>query len=161
MRDISKRPKAPILTEVKRRLSVCLPLALVRILNEEQNRVEIAVQEVLKQLDSNPGLESVQLDSSERFAIKQEPIVITKECEGSYFVRDACSVYADKTRVSNVGDIVLYLMFSKLRLFAPDLAADIRMFERKRLTKQEYTVLEKRQRQLETELRYIRQRLVQ
>ncbi|HHA2980541.1 TPA: hypothetical protein ACOFDS_003259 [Stenotrophomonas maltophilia] len=128
-------------------------------MNEEQNRVEIAVQDALNQLDSNPGLESVQLDSSERFAVKQEPIVITKECEGSYFVRDACSVYADKTRVSNVGDIVLYLMFSKLRLYAPDLAADIRMFERKRLTKQEYTVLEARQRQLETELRYIRQRL--
>lgn len=159
MRDISKRPKTPILAEIKRRLSVCLPLALVRILNEEQNRVEIAVQDALNQLDSNPGLESVQLDSSERFAVKQEPIVITKECEGSYFVRDACSVYADKTRVSNVGDIVLYLMFSKLRLYAPDLAADIRMFERKRLTKQEYTVLEARQRQLETELRYIRQRL--
>ncbi|WP_180846379.1 hypothetical protein [Stenotrophomonas maltophilia] len=83
MRDISKRPKAPILTEIKRRLSVCLPLALVRILNEEQNRVEIAVQEVLKQLDTNPGLAPVQLDSSERFAIKQEPIIITKECEGS------------------------------------------------------------------------------
>ncbi len=159
MRDISKRPKTPILAEIKRRLSVCLPLALVRILNEEQNRVEIAVQDALNQLDSNPRLESVQLDSSERFAVKQEPIVITKECEGSYFVRDACSVYADKTRVSNVGDIVLYLMFSKLRLYAPDLAADIRMFERKRLTKQEYTVLEARQRQLETELRYIRQRL--
>ncbi|WP_423163924.1 hypothetical protein [Stenotrophomonas maltophilia] len=159
MRDISKRPKAPILAEIKRRLSVCLPLALVRILNEEQNRVEIAVREVLKQLDSNRGLESVQLDSSERFAVKQEPIVITKEGEDRYLVRDACSVYADKTRVSCVEDIVLYLMFSKLRLYAPDLAADIRMFERKRLTKQEYAVLEKRQRQLETELRYIRQRL--
>ncbi|MBA0446142.1 hypothetical protein [Stenotrophomonas maltophilia] len=159
MRDISKRPKAPILTEVKRRLSVCLPLALVRILNEEQNRVEIAVKDALKQLDSNRRLESVQLDSSERFAVKQEPIVITKEGEDRYLVRDACSVYADKTRVSCVEDIVLYLMFSKLRLYAPDLAADIRMFERKRLTKQEYTVLEKRQRQLETELRYIRQRL--
>ena len=159
MRDISKRPKAPILMEVKRRLSVCLPLALVRILNEEQTRVEIAVQDALRRLDSQPGVVSVQLDSTERFAIEQEPIVITKECEGSYFVRDACSIYADKTRVSNVKDIVLYLMFSKLRLFAPDLAADIRMFERKRLTKKEYTVLEERQRQLETELRYIRQRL--
>lgn len=159
MRDITKRPKPPILAEIKRRLSVCLPLALVRTLNEEQNRVEIAVKDALKQLDSKRGLESVQLDSSERFAVKQEPIVIIKECEDSYFVRDACSIYADKTRVSNVEDIVLYLMFSKLRLFAPDLAADIRMFERKRLTKQEYTVLEKRQRQLETELRYIRQRL--
>lgn len=159
MRDISKRPKAPILTEIKRRLSVCLPLALVRILNEEQNRVEIAVQEALNELDSSPGLEWVQLDSSERFAIKQEAVVIAKEGEGSYIVRDACSVYADKTRASCVEDIVLYLMFSKLRLFAPDLAADIRMFERKRLTREEYTVLEKRQRQLETELRYIRQRL--
>ncbi|EKT4082948.1 hypothetical protein QEG29_001157 [Stenotrophomonas maltophilia] len=159
MRDISKRPKAPILTEIKRRLSVCLPLALVRILNEEQNRVEIAVRDALKKLDSNPGLESVQMDSSERFAVKQEPIVITKEGEDRYLVRDACSVYADKTRVSCVEDIVLYLMFSKLRLYAPDLAADIRMFERKRLTKQEYTVLEERQRQLEIELRYIRQRL--
>jgi len=159
MRDISKRPKAPILTEIKRRLSVCLPLALLRILNEEQTRVEIAVQDALQQLDSNGGLVSVQLDSTERFAIKQEPIVITKEFEGSYFVRDACSIYADKTRVSSVQDIVLYLMFSKLRIYAPDLAADIRMFERKRLTKEEYTVLEKRQRQLETELRYIRQRL--
>lgn len=159
MRDISKKPKAPIMTEVKRRLSVCLPLALVRILNEEQNRVEIAVRDALKQLDSNPGLESVQMDSSERFAVKQEPIVITKEGEDRYLVRDACSVYADKTRVSCVEDIVLYLMFSKLRLYAPDLAADIRMFERKRLTKQEYTVLEERQRQLEIELRYIRQRL--
>lgn len=159
MRDITKRPKPPILAEIKRRLSVCLPLALVQILNEEQNRVEIAVQDALRQLDTNPGLESVQLDSSERFAVKQEPIVITKECGDRYLVRDACSVYADKTRVSNVEDIVLYLMFSKLRLYAPDLAADIRMFERKRLTKQEYTLLEKRQRQLETELRYIRQRL--
>lgn len=159
MRDITKRPKPPILAEIKRRLSVCLPLALVRILNEGQNRVEIAVKDALKQLDSKRGLESVQLDSSDRFAVKQEPVVITKEREGSYFVRDACSIYADKTRVSCVEDIVLYLMFSKLRLFAPDLAADIRMFERKRLTKQEYTILEKRQRQLETELRYIRQRL--
>lgn len=159
MRDITKRPKPPILAEIKRRLSVCLPLALVRTLNEEQNRVEIAIQDALKQLDSNPGLASVQLDSSERFAIKQEAVVIAKEGEGSYTVRDACSVYADKTRVSCVEDIVLYLMFSKLRLFAPDLAADIRMFERKRLTKKEYTVLEERQRQLETELRYIRQRL--
>jgi len=159
MRDITKRPKPPILAEIKRRLSVCLPLALLRILNEEQTRVEIAVQDALRQLDTNPGLASVQLDSSERFAIRQEPVVISKECAGIYFVRDACSVYADKTRVSCVEDIVLYLMFSKLRLYAPDLAADIRMFERKRLTKQEYTVLEKRQRQLETELRYIRQRL--
>ncbi|WP_336324791.1 hypothetical protein [Stenotrophomonas muris] len=159
MRDISKRPKAPILTEIKRRLSVCLPLALLRILNEEQTRVEIAVQDALQQLDSNGGLVSVQLDSTERFAIKQEPIVITKEFEGSYFVRDACSIYADKTRVSSVQDILLYLMFSKLRLFAPDLAADIRMFERKRLTKEEYTSLSERQQQLETELRYIRQRL--
>ena len=159
MRDITKRPKPPILAEIKRRLSVCLPLALVRILNEGQNRVEIAVKDALKQLDSKRGLESVQLDSSDRFAVKQEPVVITKEREGSYFVRDACSIYADKTRVSCVEDIVLYLMFSKLRLFAPDLAADIRMFERKRLTKQEYTILENRQRQLETELRYIRQRL--
>lgn len=66
MRDISKRPKAPILTEIKRRLSVCLPLALLRILNEEQTRVEIAVQDALRQLDTNPGLTSVQLDSSER-----------------------------------------------------------------------------------------------
>lgn len=161
MRDISKRPKAPILAEIKRRLCVCLPLALVRILSEEQNRVEIAVQEVLKQLDSSPRLESVQLDSSERFAVKQEPVVITKECAGSYFVRDACSIYADKTRVSNVEDIVLYLMFSKLRLFAPDLAADIQMFERKRLTKEECMLLSERQSQLETELRYIRQRLAQ
>lgn len=159
MRDISKRPKAPILMEVKRRLSVCLPLALVRILNEEQTRVEIAVQDALQQLDSNGGLVSVQVDSSERFAIKQEPIVIVKESVGSYLVRDACSVYADKTRVSNVQDIVLYLMFSKLRLFAPDLAADIRIFERKRLTKEEYTSLSERQQQLEAELRYIRQRL--
>ena len=161
MRDISKRPKAPILTQMKRRLSVCLPLALLRILNEEQTRVEIAVQDALRQLDTNPGLTSVQLDSSERFAIRQEPVVITKEREGSYFVRDACSVYADKTRVSCVEDIVLYLMFSKLRLFAPDLAADIQMFERKRLTKEECMLLSERQSQLETELRYIRQRLAQ
>ena len=159
MRDITKRPKPVILAEIKRRLSVCLPLALVRVLNEEQNRVEIAVKDALKQLDSNPELESVQLDSSERSAVKQEPVVITKEDEDCYLVRDACSVYADKTRVSSIEDIVLYLMFSKLRLYAPDLAADIRMFERKRLTKKEYTVLEERQRQLETELRYIRERL--
>jgi len=130
-------------------------------LNEEQNRVEIAVQEVLKQLDSSPRLEPVQLDSSERFAIRQEPVVITKEGEGSYIVRDACSLYADKTRVSGLEDIVLYLMFSKLRLYAPDLAADIRVFERKRLTKEECMLLSERQSQLETELRYIRQRLAQ
>ena len=161
MRDITNRPKPPVMAEIKRRLSVCLPLALVRILNEEQNRVEIAVKDALNQLDSSLGLESVQLDSSERFAIKQEPIVIAKENEGSYFVRDACSIYADKTRVSGVEEIVLYLMFSKLRIFAPDLAADIRMFERKRLTKKECMLLSERQSQLETELRYIRQRLAQ
>jgi len=39
--------------------------------------------------------------------------------------------------------------------------ADIQMFERKRLTKEECMLLSERQSQLETELRYIRQRLAQ
>jgi len=152
-----------ILLQIKRELARTLPACHARIVNEEQTRVELAVKEAFDTLHRHPDTHVVALGETIHFTIPHTPVSIERSSGNiGFLVRDnATSVIGQRTKVQGVQDVVLYVMFLKLRNQSPEAASRIKVFKEKRLSAEERDALRVKENRLMLELADIRQRLLQ